>query len=432
MNGVRASGGTGGQIQVAIVADDLTGAADCAAAFAATGHRPTVLLEPGGCRRRWTAGGGIVALSANSRDVEAAAARDATANAVRELSAGQPHIWFKKIDSTLRGHLGTELSVIGELLHPEVTIVCPAFPRTGRILREGRVYVRDQPLEHTPLWQAAGGGPAHLPSMLSGSVGPVVSVALTELRSGSLASSLATAVHGTTMIVDAEDDDDLGTMMQAGLASGRSLLWVGSAGLAAALASALQGSTVDAAAGAPAFPEPPGPLAVEGPVLIVAGSGAVQTRRQLADLVGSCEAEVATVPVEALLERKPTVQRDMVALLARTLTAARDAVVAIEPVGAGRYRGDVDLCDRLGALVGGAAGGFAGLVLTGGDTARAVLQAMGIAELSVLGSLEDGVPLSRASATGQLIVTKAGAFGDDRSLTRAVQLLHRAEAEIPT
>ena len=75
-------------------------------------------------------------------------------------------------------------------------------------------------------------------------------------------------------------------------------------------------------------------------------------------------------------------------------------------------------------MVAGLADHFDGLVLTGGDTARAVLQSMGISGLVVLGHVELGIPVSRSQLSNLRVVTKAGAFGDDHSLSRAVQALH--------
>jgi uncharacterized protein YgbK (DUF1537 family) len=59
------------------------------------------------------------------------------------------------------------------------------------------------------------------------------------------------------------------------------------------------------------------------------------------------------------------------------------------------------------------------LVLTGGETARAVLQALGIRALWLASEVEPGVPLSVALASRPIpIITKAGAFGDRNTLAR--------------
>lgn len=61
------------------------------------------------------------------------------------------------------------------------------------------------------------------------------------------------------------------------------------------------------------------------------------------------------------------------------------------------------------------------LVLTGGDTARAVLDRLGVDRLEVLGELEPGICLSRAG--DRFFVTKAGGFGDSHSLVRVLRHL---------
>ena len=67
----------------------------------------------------------------------------------------------------------------------------------------------------------------------------------------------------------------------------------------------------------------------------------------------------------------------------------------------------------------------AGLVLTGGETARAVCDRVGVTAIELIREIEPGVPLGRAGDLG--IVTKAGAFGDPGTLSRAVDAI-RGEA----
>ena len=68
-----------------------------------------------------------------------------------------------------------------------------------------------------------------------------------------------------------------------------------------------------------------------------------------------------------------------------------------------------------------------GLVLTGGHTAHAVLEALGISRFAVSGEVITGMPWSTAVSGGRLIsiVTKAGAFGDEMALRRAVEFLEQ-------
>jgi 4-hydroxythreonine-4-phosphate dehydrogenase len=70
-------------------------------------------------------------------------------------------------------------------------------------------------------------------------------------------------------------------------------------------------------------------------------------------------------------------------------------------------------------------GRLGGLLLTGGETARAVLLAIGVNGFIVLGELAPGVVLGTLPTLGGLpVVTKAGAFGDQTTLDLARRALH--------
>jgi len=65
-----------------------------------------------------------------------------------------------------------------------------------------------------------------------------------------------------------------------------------------------------------------------------------------------------------------------------------------------------------------------GLILTGGETARAILAGYGVHALELVGELEAGIPLSYTQNARRLpVITKAGAFGGEDCLSRAWQLL---------
>jgi uncharacterized protein YgbK (DUF1537 family) len=62
------------------------------------------------------------------------------------------------------------------------------------------------------------------------------------------------------------------------------------------------------------------------------------------------------------------------------------------------------------------------LVLTGGETARRVLDALGVHWVQPLAELEPGVVVC-ATDQHQLVVIKPGSFGNDQTLVRAVSFL---------
>lgn len=116
--------------KILVLADDLTGALECGA-----------LLE-----------GAVVTLAAPAGsapviDTETRhAAPDEAREAVRRLAEQFPaELIYKKTDSTLRGNIGAELAG----LHAGRIHYAPAYPRLGRTVREGHLYVDGVPVEET-------------------------------------------------------------------------------------------------------------------------------------------------------------------------------------------------------------------------------------------------------------------------------------------
>lgn len=119
--------------RLAIVADDLTGALDAAAPFAARGLSTIVALGPDGLGLALTGGADVVGVSTDSREIAPDAARQAVADCVAMLPAGLAI--FKKIDSRLKGNIAAELDAI--LFRR--ALVIPAIPAFGRWMRNGRL-----------------------------------------------------------------------------------------------------------------------------------------------------------------------------------------------------------------------------------------------------------------------------------------------------
>jgi uncharacterized protein YgbK (DUF1537 family) len=86
------------------------------------------------------------------------------------------------------------------------------------------------------------------------------------------------------------------------------------------------------------------------------------------------------------------------------------------------------VAELLGTIAADGAGShrLGGLILTGGDTARAVCRELGATGIELLGEVEAGVPLGRLvgdTCAGVLVVTKAGAFGSELTLVHALDHL---------
>lgn len=119
--------------ELAIIADDLTGALDAAAPFAMRGIPTAVALSAEALPEAMAGGARIVGVSTDSREIGPEAARDAVRSAIAALPAGTR--LFKKIDSRLKGNIAAELDAI-PYSH---SLVIPAIPAFERGVRDGRL-----------------------------------------------------------------------------------------------------------------------------------------------------------------------------------------------------------------------------------------------------------------------------------------------------
>jgi uncharacterized protein YgbK (DUF1537 family) len=209
------------------------------------------------------------------------------------------------------------------------------------------------------------------------------------------------------------------------------LFWVGSGGLAREIAS-LEGLFGSKAATGAA--EPSQLLHENAPVLVLVGSLSAVSERQCAMLRERAGMAELIVPPAVLRERErhsdwPAWQ----ARIGKALEARADLLLRIGRDDAFDAAEGALLSTALAALVQPHFAALGGLIATGGETARAMLSAVGVGSVELIAEIEAGVAVgkpvqARASQPNLRIVTKAGAFGTDHALFAAWRHLHEAAA----
>lgn len=394
-----------------VLADDLSGAAECAAVL--PGCR-RILLD----RAEQVVPGETQVIDLDSRRRTPAGAARLVAQAVRRHAPTGARL-LKKADSLLRGHLAAETREF--TTGASGLVVAPAVPAAGRTVRDGVVRLDGVPLHRTDAWRAEPGpAPRSVAEALGGAATTVLT--LDRVRAGPtrldrcLRAALARAA---TVVCDAETDADLDAVAAAVLRLPHTVRMAGAGGLAAALGrlSGPAASRTDQGR-APTAPRPvvvvvgtahPGALAQ---IAHLTRHGARHTALSAESLLGPGDGARPTATLRAALRTAPV----SVLSIAGTRT--------VDPAAAPH------LARALARSVAAVLPEQADLVLTGGETARRVLDELAVTSLLPVAQVHHGAVHCR-TVDGRGVVTRPGGFGGPDSLLRMVGALRTAQGRAP-
>jgi 4-hydroxythreonine-4-phosphate dehydrogenase len=410
--------------KILILADDLSGAADCANACMSSGLSALVSFNE--VEHYFETE--VLSIDCDTRHLSPT---EAAARITRVMQASHLRpselILFKKVDSTLRGNIASELHIVlaerrANSPNRVVAIMAPAFPAGGRTTVDGHQFVHGIPLEKTEIWLHDDlPGVAHIPSMLghAGLSTALLSLSIVRSHFANLLSSMLELASAADVIVcDAETDDDLGAIARASVALGGDTVWVGSAGLAYQLPHAAGLSSSTTSMQQPEF--------ISGPTLFVVGSMSSVSHRQARVFESAIPVTSIRIPTDVMLEGDSgSAWKVLAGLIRESLKSRNDTLIVLDPnrtVGPGERR---CLASTLRLLLAPHASLVGSLFATGGETARAILESWGISSLHMLGQLEPGLPFSfgRIHDRPLPILTKAGAFGNKDSLVSCWRFL---------
>ncbi|MDI6024755.1 four-carbon acid sugar kinase family protein [Corticibacterium sp. UT-5YL-CI-8] len=406
------------------IADDFTGASDLANTLAKEGMATTLFVgandKAGDCEA------GVVALK--TRSIQAADAVAQSLDAARWLmDQGCRQFLFKycsTFDSTPRGNIGPVTEALLDFLGTNIAIVCPAFPATGRRIFMSHLFVGDRLLnesgmQHHPLTPMT--DPDLRRFLRLQTKGEVGAIHLDTVRSGPEALSAAFAAEcqaGHRMVVaDAIDDSDL---RRIGTVAADHRLITGGSGIAIGLPQNFRDRNLLRAEAQP-LPVPSGRGAV------LCGSCSSMSQKQVADYsrdnphyaldTGALMAGTLTVSEVAGWVLRNNGANPLVYSTADPGTVSNaQAAFGREKVAATieRFFGEVAQ-----ALVD---GGVRRLVVGGGETSGAVVEALAVRSLRIGAEIDPGVPALVAERNGPLgLALKSGNFGAVDFFAKALQ-----------
>lgn len=421
-------------ILLGCIADDFTGATDLANNLVRAGMRVVQTIGVPEAPLAADAAADAVVVALKSRTIAADQAVAQSLAALRWLRAqGARQIYFKycsTFDSTPAGNIGPVTEALMQALDCDFTIATPAFPDNGRTVFKGYLFVGDQLLSESGMRQHP------LTPMTDANLVRVLQaqtrrrVGLIEQRTLAAGSDAIRAriadlrAEGVGIaIVDAVSNDDL---WRLGPALAELPLVTAGSGVAIALpanfglAPAAQAAALPAASGLQA---------------VLAGSCSQATQAQVAQFIACGHPALALDPLrmaagDAVVRQALDWAQGRLAADAPLLvysTAEPAAVQAIQQrLGVARAGELVE--QTLAAIARGLVGlGVRQLVVAGGETSGACVQALGVAQLRIGAQIDPGVPWCHAASPlapqGLHIALKSGNFGGEDFFTRAFAVL---------
>lgn len=424
------------------IADDFTGATDLANNLVRAGMRTvqTIGVPSVDLASDDQDGPDAIVVALKSRTISP---QDAVAQSLAALkwlkSQGAEQIYFKycsTFDSTAEGNIGPVTQALMAALQSRFTVACPAFPEALRTVFKGHLFVGDQLLSDSGMRNHP------LTPMLDANLVSVLQKQ-TTLKVGLLSYDVvargAEAVRERfaqlqadgveVAVLDAISNADLLTLGQA--LAGMPLVTAGS-GIAIGLPQNWRAN----GALSPAAAADKLPLA-KGFKAIVSGSCSLATNAQVTHFqqLGCASFRVDALALargedlvaHALAWAKPLLVVENSAPLLIYATAEPAAVkdvqtqLGVEKAGSLVEAALASIAKGLLAL------GVRQLVVAGGETSGAVVQALGVTQLAIGPQIAPGVPWTFASNGAQQhlhLALKSGNFGGVDFFTQAFAVLH--------
>jgi uncharacterized protein YgbK (DUF1537 family) len=403
------------------IADDLTGATDLALMLTREGLRTvqSTGLPPADLDVSQV---DAVVVALKSRTIEPADAVQQSLDAARVLrQLGAQRLFFKycsTFDSTDRGNIGPVAEALLDFVGGGATIVCPAFPKAGRTIYAGYLFVNGVPLNESPMKDhpLTPMRDANLVRVLQQqttlSVGllpyDVVEAGAAALRAAFEQKSSSERIF----IVDAVADAHLRTI---GAALAHLPLITGGSGVAMGLPAAYR----DAGLIVNLTPPPTQMAAPKGRQAILAGSCSTATRGQVKAAIDAGVPHLRIDPL-AIADGQQTKAHALQWIDAQSkdkpfLVYSSDDPDAVRQVQDRLGR------DKAGTLIEHLLGeiaaelpkrGVTRLIVAGGETSGAVVQALGADVLTIGPEIDPGVPWTRSIAgVDMALALKSGNFG---------------------
>ncbi|MEJ6404896.1 3-oxo-tetronate kinase [Yoonia sp. 2307UL14-13] len=400
------------------IGDDFTGSSDLANTLAKGGMRVTQYTGVPSGPADPSVQAGVVALK--SRSIAPQDAVTMSLDALAWLQAqGCQQFFFKycsTFDSTPDGNIGPILDALADALDAEMTIVCPAFPGTGRSVYQGHLFVNDKLLsesgmENHPLTPMTDPDIRRWLGLQTKSAIGHIGIADDAAAVEETLERERIAGH-KHIVCDAIRDDDL--------------IAIGMAGRDLKLISGGSGVALGLPANFGCVPDDVPWTGQPGKTIALSGSCSAMTRKQVA--YHAKDHPSREIPAEEVLDGRLKPEEIADWLVAQhgvplAYTSADPAAVARVQNLFGKEQSATALETFFGHVAHSARdAGATRIIAAGGETSGAIVEGLGLSELQIGPEIDPGIPALRAS-DNLVVALKSGNFGDVDFFEKADEVL---------
>ena len=415
-----------------VIADDLTGANDTGVQFAKKGYNTQLLIFDQQSKVIIPDNLDVFVIDTETRELESKTAREMLRDIFKKININENDIFYKKVDSTLRGNIGVEIEEIMNILKKDICIFSPSYPSYQRITIGGYLVVDQKPLglsgySSNNLEQ---GENSFVPFLLKKQTDfPVGQIDLKDVAKGqkTILSKINELYQkgNKIIVIDSTNGEHLKDIFASGLKFDGSVLFSGSAGLANHFPN-INNKNED--------------LKIkiennEGPFIVVVGSRNSIIEDQINYLKNRLNFTELKIDLEQIFSNKEKIIDNYTTVCLEAIKSNRDLLIYTDAIyneaklinkklmlkyNIGFRELEVEIKTFLGELTSKIIknSGVRNLILTGGDVALGVCKELGISNLNVIDELLPGIPLSTAYYENSIlnIITKAGGFGKEDTL----------------
>lgn len=424
-----------------IIADDLTGAADTGVQFAVKNYSSSLIIYQRNNKDKGLDNlqADVLIIDTETRDADRKTTEKIINNLMDSIKFSKDDIIYKKIDSTLRGNIGLEIDLIMEKLNINLCLFSPSFPKSERITENGRLIVENIPLGFTDYYEGdmSPETASFVPNILRNqSKSSIELIKIDDFKNSNY--NLDSLIFNYDdkkkyiIVLDAVTENDLKEIVLNSQNIKGKCLFAGSAGLANNI-NLIYDNKIN---------RKNVTLKKAKKFLIVAASRRNITDLQIEDVKNNFNVFELKININKILQNSSSLLKKDTSNIKKAMEIFDELIIRPDPIFNTQDKIDklledysmnfrelqIEIKKYIGKLIKNIFKDYSSidLFITGGDTAAGICKKLGVKKLNIIDELLTGIPLSLAETTNYgdfNIVTKAGGFGTEDSITKIVMKL---------